>query len=140
MSKFKKIGSLFITFVLILSSIFINGNVFSASALQNSYVIISDEALDVSSSEYTGTFLLNNTASINNTKLNSDSYKMDYIKTFDKKIAANISESKINDDKMNTHIQYLVGDTKLFWVHNLANNTDSKITATLISSGTKCDV
>jgi putative cell wall-binding protein len=97
------------------------------------YEVISNEAINSSSTESTGVFNVKNI----NKSLKSGTYQVDFNRPFD---AANNNGKQVQKRTLFSMSTYSVGDSKYFWVSNLTDNSNYQINATLAYSGTKANV
>jgi hypothetical protein len=103
----------------------------------NKYAVISNESVDGTGTQPTGTFNLKNSKYFMDKSLAPDSFKVDVKKPFD--LAANKGKV-VRKSRSITTTSFKLGDQKYFWVTNLERNTDYQINARLAYSGTKANV
>lgn len=109
----------------------------SASA-QDYYKLVSNESVSSLLTEPTGTFKIANLAPLHQ-KFKSSVYRIDYQKPFDLLKYLSLRKYSIRMEMKKTRPPR-VGDTKKFWVSNLASNKDYQISAKLLYSGSHADV
>ncbi|MGG7619607.1 Ig-like domain-containing protein [Bacillus coreaensis] len=101
------------------------------STEEDTYAVISNESVDGYSSQYTGTFSVNEMKYTMDSSLKQEAYKMDAVLPFD---------FKENEDELvkqqSIPKSYSVGDYKTFWVTNLSTYEDYQISARLAYNGT----
>ena len=137
MKKIIKFISTFLALTLmyqIVSSFTVNAD----TIVNGKYAIISNESTNGNSAGSTGTFSLNNESFNSNSNVSLDTLKKDFVKPLNANIT--VKQYKIESNFHTSALQYQVGDTKVFFTYNIANDTYSQITATLKSSGTKSNV
>ncbi|NHM30026.1 Ig-like domain-containing protein [Neobacillus terrae] len=107
-----------------------------AATTSGSFTLISNESLQGSVSESTGTlFKLNNDQFAYNKNLNQSSYRLDVNIPFNVKVNADKKIASLYTTKSD-----LIGNQKSFWVKDLTTNLDYQINGTLTYSGTKANV
>lgn len=110
-----------------------------SQAVVGNYVLISNENIDGTTTQNTGTFMKKNTASLNKSlsqNINNDGkiYKMN------PNIPFNPKGKKVFENKFEKRSTYVLGDKKMFWTFNFENNSDVQINATLQYIGTNCEI
>jgi len=103
----------------------------------NYYELISNESPDGSTSEYTGSFRINNDAYADSKKLSPSAYRMDYVAPFDTEKNQNKALKK---ETKSIKKDYVKGDSKSFYVQNTETSAFSSISATLLYSGAHANV
>ncbi|MED4963747.1 Ig-like domain-containing protein [Heyndrickxia coagulans] len=103
----------------------------------NYYELISNESPDGSTSEYTGSFRINNNAYADSKKLSPSAYRMDYVAPFDTEKNQNKALKK---ETKSIKKDYVKGDSKSFYVQNTETSDFSSISATLLYSGDHANV
>ncbi|MEZ0117633.1 UNVERIFIED_ORG: hypothetical protein ABRZ91_001590 [Heyndrickxia coagulans] len=103
----------------------------------NYYELISNESPDGSTSEYTGSFRINNDAYAESKKLSPSAYRMDYVAPFDTEKNQNKALKK---ETKSIKKDYVKGDSKSFYVQNTETSDFSSISATLLYSGDHANV
>lgn len=104
---------------------------------QGQYVIVNNESVNGTLSQYTGSFQINNDFYSFNRMLDSKTYQRDVNKRFD---AAANKDKQLSRNYFSISPTYQLGDSKDFWVTNFTTNLDYQINAKLLYSGTKSNV
>lgn len=112
---------------------------YAEDIVKDKYAIISNESTDTANAETTGAFSSVSEVSQNNVT-NQNSYKIDCVKPINENITSKSLSLKANSKMLIEAVSYAVGDTKVFWTWNIANNNYETVTATLKSSGIKVNV
>ena len=116
-----------------------NNNGGKSSEENDGYAVVSNESVSTSS-QYTGSFSINNSKYSLDKNLDLHDYKIDVNIPFDtKKNKGKLLLDENGDGKAITP-SYAVGDTKDFYVVNFTNNNDETLNATLFYSGPKVNV
>ncbi|MFD0051255.1 Ig-like domain-containing protein [Actinomycetes bacterium NPDC127524] len=103
----------------------------------DSYAVISNESTDGYSKEPTGAFSLKSMMQSMDKSMKPSKIQLDYNKPFD--VESNRGK-KLNKSTKSIEKSYNIGETKYFWVSNLATDQDYQISARLAYSGTKANV
>jgi hypothetical protein len=108
---------------------------------KDKYAIISNESTNITSTQSTGNYYCENSLDSEEILTDKNAYKMDYMKPFNKNIA--LEENTISNSKLDFQlytVNYVVGDTKIFWTWNIDNNYYEQIYATLKAVGVNANV
>jgi hypothetical protein len=109
----------------------------SNTTVDDKFAVISNESIDASSTQPTGTFSLKNIKYTLDKNLKPKAYKVDFNKPFD---IPNNKEKLIQKNTKSIEQSYNQGDYKSFWVSDLEYSYDYQINARLAYSGTKSDI
>lgn len=109
----------------------------SNPANDDQYAVISNESVNATLSQPTGTFNVKDMEYTKDKSLTPSAYQIDMNRPFDS--AANKSKV-IQKSAKSGDGAYRVGDSKSFWVTDFTTNSDYQINARLAYSGTKANV
>lgn len=104
----------------------------------NQFVVISNESVDGTKTQSTGTFTVNNAKYSKNETLPQEAYQLDAVLPFD--TTKNMDKLLSKNTRSGVSKAYMVGDIKEFNVANFENNQYQSLTAKLCYSGTKVNV
>lgn len=104
----------------------------------NQFVVISNESVEGTKTQSTGTFNVNNAKYSKKETLPQEAYQLDAVLPFD--TSKNMDKLLSKNTRSGVSKAYMVGDVKEFNVANFENNQYQSLTAKLCYSGTKVNV